>query len=153
MYTVLHNKYYEIDKIKHECCKSFQTKNEYYNIYCINCDKIYTNIQYKWCKSCQIKNLINWTSGNEKIDNFIQTIRLKINEPKDMVFEWIPYNQLDKIKKQNKCNFATISSAIWKNGPLYWNKNIKRYMRKSNKNVSLKYLYNLQNLIDFLNEV
>ena len=39
----------------------------------------YSNVYYKWCKSCQIDNFTNWTSGNEKIDGFIQEMQLKIN--------------------------------------------------------------------------
>ncbi|GBC27957.2 kinase-like domain-containing protein [Rhizophagus irregularis DAOM 181602=DAOM 197198] len=35
-------------------------------------------------------NLVNWTSGNEKIDDFIQERQLKINNYDDIVLEWIP---------------------------------------------------------------
>ncbi|POG66279.1 hypothetical protein GLOIN_2v368012 [Rhizophagus irregularis DAOM 181602=DAOM 197198] len=64
-------------------------------------------------------NLINWASGNEKIDDFIQEMQLKISEISDyndIVFEWIPYKQFDKIKQTGKNG---VYSAIWRNGPLY----------------------------------
>src|ERR1700722_9973110 len=79
--------------------------------YCVACDETYTDIFYKWCKPCQIKylkdNFTNWTSGNEKVDNFIQEMQLKINKPADIVFEWIPYDQFYDIEEIDN-NFATI---------------------------------------------
>ncbi|GBC31813.2 kinase-like domain-containing protein [Rhizophagus irregularis DAOM 181602=DAOM 197198] len=75
--------------------------------YCVICDEVYTDVQYKWCKLCKF---MSWRSGNDKIDDLI---RLKINEPSDMRFEWIPYNQFDKITKKGKGNFITVYSAIW----------------------------------------
>jgi hypothetical protein len=58
----------------------------------------------------------------------------------DSDFEWIPYNQFYKIEKIGKGGFATIYSAILKDG--------------SDKKVALKCLDNSQNLIDeLLNEV
>src|SRR2546423_1806039 len=48
---------------------------------CKKCGKQYTNRTYKWCKQCQKNYLkadfIKWTSGNEKIDDFIQEMQLK----------------------------------------------------------------------------
>src|SRR5438046_2516522 len=106
--------------------------------YCIKCNKIYTNVYCKLCKQCQInylrKYFNNWTNGNEKIDNFIQERQLEINILSDMiVFEWIPYNQLNDIKEIDKDNFSTISSAKWKDGPLCWNEYNKKYIRESDK--------------------
>ena len=87
--------------------------------FCKNCGEKYTDMYFKWCKPCQADNLkenfTNWTSGNEKIDNFIQEIQLKINEPNSIIFEWIPYNQFNKIKKIGKGDFITVYSATWKN--------------------------------------
>jgi len=74
------------------------------------------HMNYKWCKSCQINNLkgnfTNWTSENEKIDNFIQEMQLKINKYNDIIFEWIPYNQFSDIKEISRGDFATLHSAI-----------------------------------------
>src|SRR5579862_2555489 len=72
---------------------------------------------------------INWISGNEKIDNFIREMQLKINNHDDIIFEWIPYNQFNKIEEIDKDGFITVYSAIWKDGPLYMNKQNKKYIR------------------------
>ena len=100
------------------------------------------NIKYKWCKSCQIndlkKNFTNWTSENERIDNLIQEMQLEINELDDIIFEWIPYNQFNDIKEIGKESFDKLYSAIWKGGPLSYNKYKDKYTRNQNKKVALK---------------
>ncbi|EXX64474.1 Mkk1p [Rhizophagus irregularis DAOM 197198w] len=127
------------------------------NSYCKECGKIYTDIGAKWCKPCQInglkQNFVNWTSGNEKINNFIQKMQLKINNYNDIIVEWIPYYQLISIKEIGKGGFATVYLAVWKDGPLNYNK--REYKRvTSNKEVALKCLHNSQNITnEFLNEV
>ena len=87
-----------------------------------------------WCRPCQInyfKNgFANWTSGNEKIDNFIQEKQLKVIDYDDTVFEWIPYNQFNDIKEIGKGGIAT---AIWKEGPLYYSKVKRKYKRNLNE--------------------
>jgi len=110
---------------------------------------------YKWCKPCQIsyleKNFTNWNSGNERIDDFIQEMHQKINDYRDIIFEWIPYNQFDKIEEIGKGGFSIVYSAIWKDGPLYYCLYKKEYERKSgNKKVALKCLYNSQNITNEL---
>ena len=125
--------------------------------YCENCGKRYKNVKYGWCESCQIydlkKNFTNWTSGNEKVDDLIQEMQLKIEKWYDII---IPYNQFNNIKEIGKDGFITIYSAIWKNGQLNYNtckKIYKRILRNQNQKVSLK-CYNSQNIADeFFNEV
>jgi hypothetical protein len=98
--------------------------------------------------------LANWTSGNEKIDEFIQERQLKICYYNDVILEWIPYNQFYGIKETCKDGFITVYLAIWKDGPLYEEDSQSSYTRDSNKKVALKCLHNSQNPIDFvLNEV
>ena len=81
-------------------------------------------------------------------------MQLKINSEKDIIFEWIPYNQLDNLKEINKGDFVTVYSAIWKDGPLQYNGYEKEYSRNSDKKVALKCLHNSQNISsEFLNEV
>jgi hypothetical protein len=94
-----------------------------------------------------------WTSGNEKIDDFIQEERSKTNYNKGaIVLEWIPYNQFNKIKEIDKNDLITVYSAIWKDGPLYYQ--YDEYTRDSNEKVALKCLHNSQESIDSLiNEV
>ncbi|UZO11057.1 uncharacterized protein OCT59_002631 [Rhizophagus irregularis] len=125
--------------------------------YCEKCGNKYEDSSYKWCKQCLINQLKNeitsWTSGNEKIDDFIQKMQLKVNKYDDVIFEWIPYNVLIGIKEINNGDndFAT---AIWKDGHLYHDTNIKEWIRKSYEKVVLKFLYDLQNFTDeFLNKV
>ena len=100
------------------------------------------------------KNFTNWTSGNEKIDNFILEMQLKINNSSDIIFEWIPYNQFNNIKEIDKGGFSTVYLAKWKDGPLYYNFNKKKYVRRFEKKVALKCLYNSQNITnELLNKV
>ena len=126
------------------------------NGFCEKCGEKYTNAEYnKWCKPCLINDLkTNLTSRNEKIDDFIQEKQLKIVSPWDIVFEWIPYNQFNDIKEIGNGGFATVHSAIWKDGPLNYNYYNKEYTRESDKKVALKCLHNSQNITnEFLNEV
>ena len=99
--------------------------------YCKSCGKIYTNC-IVWCKLCQVNNLkenfANWTSGNAKIDSFIQEMQLKINECYDIIVEWIPYNKFNYIKKVGEGGFAIVYSAIWMDGPLRYDTNKMEYI-------------------------
>jgi hypothetical protein len=93
-------------------------------------------------------------SENEKIDEFIQEKQLKIKDYNDVVFEWIPYSQFNEIKEIDRNDLIVIYSAIWKNGPLYYNDDDDEYIRHSNKEVALKCLHNSTNSIEFvINEV
>src|SRR2546430_10355550 len=107
-----------------------------------HCEYCGEQFEREWCKSCQIDSLkrkfTNWTSENKKIDDFIQEMQLKIDNADDIVVEWIPYNQLNDIKEIGKGDFITVYSAIWKNGPLYFNGNNKEYTRKYDIKVVLK---------------
>src|SRR6266542_3993467 len=101
-----------------------------------------------------VQTNFTWASENKNIDKFIQEEQSKINKYDDIVLEWIPYNQFNEIKETSKNGSITVYSAIWRDGPLYWNKQYKKYTRDSNKGVSLKCLHNSQNSIEFLiNEV
>jgi hypothetical protein len=125
-----------------------------YDEYCEKCGKQYTSTMFKWCKPCQINdlkdNFTNWTSGNEKIDNLIQEMQLKINKHRDIIFEWIPYSQFNDIKEISKDGSDTIYSAIWKDGSLNYDIFINKYIRNQNE-VNLKYFQNITD--EFLNEV
>uniref|UniRef100_U9TYJ2 Uncharacterized protein n=1 Tax=Rhizophagus irregularis (strain DAOM 181602 / DAOM 197198 / MUCL 43194) TaxID=747089 RepID=U9TYJ2_RHIID len=125
--------------------------------YCIKCNKGYTDVWNKWCKQCQTnnlkKNFINWTSGNEKIDNFIQEKQLEIDSPQSTILKWIPYEQFSDINEVNNDDLSTVYSAKWKSGPIYWDKYIKKDINYQNNEITLKYLHNLQNIEEFLNEV
>ena len=118
---------------------------------CKKCGKYTINVNI-CCKPCQIENLkenfTNWTSGNEKIDDFIQEMQLKIDHP------WYLYNQFSDVKEIGRGGFATVYSAIWKDGRLYYNSSSKEYTRDPNYKVALKCLHKSQNITnEFLNEV
>jgi hypothetical protein len=125
---------------------------------CKECGEQYTNdlnAEYEWCKPCQTKQFEKFTSENEKINDLIQEMRSKINDPNDILFEWIPYDQFDNIKEIGKSDFVTVNSAIWKDGPFHYSYFKKELIRVSNKKIALKCLHNKsQNIInEFLKEV
>jgi hypothetical protein len=95
-----------------------------------------------------LKNNLTKFGENEKINKFVYEVQLRIKHPSNIVFEWIPYEQFNDIKEKKH----SIYSAIWKNGPLYWNK--VEYTRNLDKEVVLKHVHNSQNTInEFLNQV
>ena len=99
-------------------------------------------------------NFTNWTSGDKDIDDFIQKLQLEINKPSDTVFEWIPYYQFNDINELGRNDCGTVYSAIWKDGPLNYDKSKHKYIRDQDTKVVLKCLYNSQNNTnEFLNEV
>ncbi|CAB5350809.1 unnamed protein product [Rhizophagus irregularis] len=131
------------------------------SLQCKICGNEYTNKAFKWCKPCQInylkRNFINWTSGNENIDEFIKEMQFKINSYYDIIFEWIPYSHFNNIKEISRDDYITIYSAIWYNSPLYYDEHkigYTRYQFCRYKNVNLKCLDNLQiTTNEFLNKV
>ncbi|GBC09177.1 hypothetical protein RclHR1_08670001 [Rhizophagus clarus] len=128
--------------------------NKYFEEYCEKCSNRYEDKDNKWCNSCQINylknNFTNWTSGNNKLDEFIQQIQLKINNYYDSIFEWIPYHELININEIRKGIFT----AMWKDGSLCYSKIERKYKRKLNEKVLIKCLYNSQNINNLsLNEI
>src|SRR5215469_14853317 len=107
--------------------------NSDFKLCCVSCNGKYTDYDNKWCKPCQInylnENFGSWTSLDEKIDNFIQEMQLKVNNYDDIVFEWIPYHQFSNILKVDKGGFSTIYSAMWKDGPLEHKTNEYAYIK------------------------
>jgi hypothetical protein len=127
-------------------------EDQYLENYCVRCEKYIANAEYKYCKPCQIdwlkKNFRNWTSKNKQIDNLIQEMQLNISNYKELIFEWIPYDQFNDIKKLSNI----VYTARWKDGPLSYNCYYKnKYIRKSaNKAIILKYLVNSQNTTNII---
>src|SRR5436190_13141855 len=100
------------------------------------------------------KYFTDWTSGNEKIDGLIHEMQSKRSSHNDIIFEWISYNRFNIIEEISKGDFATIYSALWKDGPLTYDFIKNEYERKSGKKVVLKCIHNSQNITnEFLNEV
>jgi hypothetical protein len=128
-------------------------QNEY-NEKCNKCGEEYLDTDFDWCRLCLVnclkKFFVNWTSGNETIDNFVKVKQLKISFINEEIWEFIPFNWFDNIKEINNSDFAIAYSAIWKDGPLlYCN---KKWTRESNKKVYLK-SYSSQDIDEFLDEV
>jgi hypothetical protein len=48
-----------------------------------------------------------------------------------------------------KYDSITIHSAIWRDGPLYWNQLNKKYVRKQKEKVAFSYLHKSQFFIVF----
>src|SRR5581483_12151587 len=110
---------------------------------CEKCGEQYTEYkQCRWCRPCQMnhlkKNFTNWTSGNKKIDNFIQETQLKIYHYTDLVFEWIPYSQFNEVKEIGKYGSDKAYSAIWNDGPLLYTVSKRELQRVPGKKVVLK---------------
>jgi len=84
----------------------------------------------------------------------IQEMQLKF-EINSFLFEWIPYNQFNNIEEIGKGGFATVYSAIWKDGPLFYDYYRKqKLVRLTNSKIALKCLFNSQSITnEFLNEV
>ena len=97
------------------------------------------------------ENFTNWTSKNEKIDNFIQEMQLKIDSPFNTIFEWIPYNKFNNINEINEGSSTVVYSAIWKDSSLCWNMDNRKCIRKLVDKVTLVCL--IYSIDMFLNKV
>ncbi|RHZ85342.1 hypothetical protein Glove_66g64 [Diversispora epigaea] len=112
-----------------------------------------------WCKPCNSKyfqnDFNNWTSGNDKIDKFIQDAQLNADR-NWKVIEWIPYDRFKDVKQIGKGGFGTIHYARWIDGFIkewdFENQQWKRY-REEEVEVALKKFDNFVNFNDVLNEM
>ncbi|RHZ77208.1 hypothetical protein Glove_184g88 [Diversispora epigaea] len=122
---------------------------------CSKCNQEYNG---NWCKPCNSKNFQNtfnnWTSGNDKIDKFIQDAQLNANYSSDVI-EWIPYDRFKDVKQIGKGGFGTIHYARWIDGRIdrwdFKNQQWERYGKE--KTVALKKFDNFVNFNDVLNEM
>ncbi|RHZ75690.1 hypothetical protein Glove_212g124 [Diversispora epigaea] len=128
---------------------------------CPECNQKYTNTMWNWCMPCNSKHFQNdfnnWTSGNDKIDKFIQDAQLNANS-KWEVIEWIPYDRFKDVKQIGKGGFGTIHYARWIDAEIKeWdieNQQWKRYWHSYEKDeVALKKFDNFVNFNDVLNEM
>ena len=140
---------------------------------CRSCQRI-PRIRHHWCQNCTSKrfqrNFDKWTSGNKRIDKFIQEVQLKAKNHYEVI-EWIPHNKLRNIEYLARGGFSTVYKAIWSDGRivewdnreqnwkrdvrfLYSNENDYKEKEKQGIYVVLKSLNNSSNINDdFLNEV
>jgi hypothetical protein len=118
----------------------------------------------KICEKCHFtcsaihfqQNFVNWTSGNDDIDKFIQNSQLSTHE-KYKVFknalEWMPYNKFYDIKYIAD---KKVYQANWIDGRLsYWSNKNQNWMRiNQNMIITLKQLNSSKNITpEFVNEV
>ncbi|RHZ80204.1 hypothetical protein Glove_139g334 [Diversispora epigaea] len=110
-----------------------------------------------WCKPCNSKHFQNdfnnWTSGNDKIDKFIQDAQLNANDS-SYVMEWIPYDRFKDVKQIGKGGFGTIHYARWIDGEIdKWDIKNQQWKRYKDEEVALKKFDNFVNFNDVLNEM
>ncbi|CAG8728152.1 17541_t:CDS:2, partial [Acaulospora morrowiae] len=100
------------------------------------------------------QDFINWESGNEVVDKFIQDVQLRARNPNDII-EWIPFENLKNIKYLAKGGFGVVSTAKWPEGYMVcWDHENQIWDRCSNKYVCLKSLNDSANISsEFLKEV
>ncbi|RHZ83530.1 hypothetical protein Glove_91g54 [Diversispora epigaea] len=116
--------------------------------------------EYGWCKPCNSKHfqndLNNWTSGNDKIDKFIQNAQLNADGNWGVI-EWIPLDRFKNIKQIGKGGFGTIHYARWIDGYIRkWdikNQQWERWGEEGGVEVALKKFENFVNFNDVLNEM
>src|SRR5204863_136740 len=74
-------------------------------------------------------NFSNWTSGNNEIDNLIQTCQMETLEPSGIV-EWIPYDNFKNIKYLTEGGCSKIYTASWTDGSYdEWDSKTQRLKR------------------------
>ncbi|RHZ70963.1 hypothetical protein Glove_264g27 [Diversispora epigaea] len=123
---------------------------------CPECNQKDTS--WNWCKPCNLKHFQNdfnnCTSGNDKIDNFIQDAQLNANRNWDVI-EWIPYDRFKDVKQIGKGGFGTIHYAMWIDGKIReWDIKKRQWRRdRGYSEVALKKFDNFVNFNDVLNEM
>jgi hypothetical protein len=112
------------------------------------CNKICYAIHFQ-------QNFINWTSGNDDIDKFIQDSQLSVRNNYEILeaLEWIPYDRFCDIKYITK---AKMYKANWIDGYIIdWSSEYQNWMRENKSMViNLKSLNNLKDVtLEFINKV
>ncbi|RHZ82812.1 hypothetical protein Glove_103g215 [Diversispora epigaea] len=111
---------------------------------CNNCQNWHQATQY--CEFC-IRNYLennfrNWKSGNEEIDKLIQECQQKTVSPRSVI-EWINYDQFENVEHLTDGGFATIFTAMWKDGCYHqWDSEDRILKRYGSHKVILKRLNN-----------
>ncbi|EXX54207.1 polo kinase CDC5 [Rhizophagus irregularis DAOM 197198w] len=112
---------------------------------CENCNQVRLAISYcEYCVRNYLKlNFLNWTSGNNVIDNLIQKCQMETFEPEKIV-EWIPYDNLQNIKYLTKGGFSEIYTAVWNDGRYYeWDSTKQQLTRFGIHDIVLRRLENV----------
>ena len=117
---------------------------------CKECNYMCNAIRFK-------QNFVDWTSGNDYIDKFIQDTQLSVHVSNykihEEVLEWIPYDRFNNIIKSR---FGETYKANWINGCIHeWdNVNQKWKRNRNNMIVIFKILNDPKNItLEFMSEV
>ncbi|CAB4438585.1 unnamed protein product [Rhizophagus irregularis] len=117
---------------------------------CKKCDSMCNAINFQ-------HKFIDWTSGNDVIDKFIQDTQLSAHYNAKEALEWIPYNRLCDIKYIEKDKFGNkVYGANWIDGNIKYWYDINQNWKRDNLNmfVNLKSLDTPNNLtLEFINKV
>ena len=114
-----------------------------------NCSSIF------WCKECVPSCLIEWSSGNSEIDEFIKDTIYNAKyfiyngEYYPLFLEWVPFDRFEDIKPIGEGGFAKVYSAKWIDGKSKYKKQDDGTWKKLNpkpKTVALKRLNGSQNM-------
>jgi hypothetical protein len=113
---------------------------------CENCkQKCLATLYCEICVRNYLKaNFLNWTSGNNDIDNLIHKCQMESLMPY-MIVEWIPYGKLQNIKYLTKGGFSEIYTANWIDGHYdEWDSKNQQLKRFGTYKVILKKLENVE---------
>ncbi|GBB91983.1 hypothetical protein RclHR1_19480002, partial [Rhizophagus clarus] len=147
-----------------EFMNEIKSKYEFYGITQDPITKNYMMVLNNICKKCKIicytmyfqHKFIEWTSGNNDIDKFIQNTQLSAHEDTKEALEWIPYDRFNDAKYITKDERGKVYRANWGDVKIsYWN-NKKQNRKRINCNmlVILKSLNSLENIaIELKNEI
>jgi hypothetical protein len=116
---------------------------------CEKCNRICNAIYF-------YQKFLDWTSGNEDIDEFIQDTQLSAHDNAKEALEWISYDRLYNIKNIAKDKIGRVYRTKWIDGSIsYWDNENQNWKREDqNTIVKFKNLKNLKNIaLGFMNEV
>jgi hypothetical protein len=119
---------------------------------CKECDCICNAIYFQ-------QQFIDWTSGNNDINKFIQDTQLSTHDNYDVfkkALEWIPYDRFFDIKYIARGGFGKVYRANWIDGCIRcWDNEKQNWKREGNNMfVNLKSLNTPNNLtLEFTNKV
>ena len=114
---------------------------------CENCSQeCLATLFCEYCVRDYLKaNFSNWTSGNNEIDNLIQTCQMKTLLP-NKIIEWIPYDKFKNIKYLTEGGCSKVYTAEWINGCYNeWDSEKQKLTRFGGQGIVLKRLENVEN--------
>src|SRR5688500_13517678 len=93
---------------------------------CKKCIKICNSIRFQ-------QKFIDWTSGNDDIDKFIQNTQLSAHKDVKEALEWIPYDRFYDIEYIAKGGFGKVYKAYLTNGFITdWDNENQKWKRNNN---------------------